>query len=1665
MHPVFAYKDHDWKATVHGPCLRYGEADHPGPNLRVGSFNPGQILGNEAVITDWGPGIWCGSETSHTGAAQRICSKKFREAGFNSAWSSPVPTLAHNSGTLRGRAMGVANVSTYPLHPYPCEYSHDVQSMSRLLENIVDLGHGHSMYIATIYGPTVGPAHSDPWAMLQALCATAFSHAHAFRGPAIVLGDFNADLDQCAGWQFMVSQGWVDAAAFDATRRGELPSATCRNKTRKTFILINQLLLASLTHCDVVETFDFDSHPLLVADFDLDVATGQRKVWSLTKTTDGLFFDDELLRSAWDSAQSTRGAKFEDAMRKNDITEAWRQVNLTFDDTIQAACVSTDGTLRRLPRGCLGRGRKGVIKTVPSSAPHVRSDRQGGYDPKVVQAPVAIRRNVRQVRRLQSLLGQLTARARKGLQYPQDAHSVWKAIFTCPGYHKSFATFVLDEFGIFVPVQCPHVEYVQYLYVTMRKFVDDEIAGFRRYNLQYRYNEVLRDIKKGGSDTYATVRDPPLPPFHYIDQLHSVVACKQRWRKGGIQTILFEGDASVFSLDKPVYFQGQEFFILHIQDNRMRSDRPLKNFNYDDSKIWQREVIADNAALHQRTAEAWSELWQRDDDTDIDWTSAIDKLQHIQGFPEIEFAELQVDEWKQHLKQVKRKSARGSCGYTPNELLQMPCGLTEWILRILMAIEEELADWPAPLMIARVCMLNKGETAPAHPLQVRPITITSKIYRNWARYRALQVLSILGNRLPPSLAGSTGGVSADMFAGQLLDHLESAQMDSLPVMGCTVDLVKCYNLVPREPILLAMAELGIPIPYLVALRSMFKMLRRVLELGGSTGDYLTSSTGIPEGCCFSIVAMLTLSVWVSFCLQSVEPNLTFAAYADNWTIIAYDMNGLLAAIQELLMFVQSVAMRVAEDKSWVWASHARERRQLKQRAPFALKLISVELGCDAAYCRKTSKAVAKKRMQKVKRVLTRVRRRKLPRAFKVNMCNQLSSSIVGYGSEFTFYTHPEIRSLRAAKCRATGRAWNGCNPFLSTTVVGDLPDPELCLGLRKIFFWRRFLKKFPGRQQQFFDKVAVQHSSKSNGPAGVFNRSLQELGWTCQPDGFLQHDRGWCLNWFRASSNHVRKCIGLSWNVKATRLASNRRGFSRSCMDVDTVAQVVRKLDGPKHTDAVNFLIGKHVTNDGLVHYSRKSSTASCPLCSAKDTREHRIFDCCAMNDIRSGYGSLMEWLNQQDETFCHFAVPELDLQWADHQLQHAEVNLPDIRLRDSQEEATVFTDGSAVFTGSFVTAQGAGAYVCCKDAEVLETKAYVLPGPEQSAHRAEIWAFLLALMRFPVLLVYSDCASMISIAQYLIQCRDHNTEPVFRDNADLWGQVWNQLSQRPPHSVQIQKVKAHANWQQCTDVVEKWKGQLNDRADRLAKQCEGRGVASRKPAILQFERDRKTTSKFLLQFFNMWHQMNQRCLAAISKSRGDRFVTEPTFAIPANPNASVFLTCSLTEEVLKACPLGEMFGRRLCDYFHGLAWDFNGPGVTIHELFADFTITTRTSPPVLCHVGARGRRGPVKTYNLADVCIAADTVLQQQTFTEQIRTWRSGIRWLLKVWPDNPIGIMNWDCPGLRQFGYVYPVKGFKGYPVLRSGSAVLLQMWHYFHPSGRSIHHMHRKWLPHPT
>lgn len=266
-----------------------GEAHNPGPPFAIRAFNPTQLFNHEKSIAAWPDGVWLGCETSHTSAARSESTRRFREHDVRAVFSPDVPKHTQNAGTFRGKAAGTVVLSRLPLRAFPVPVPEEVNASCRYVDTLVQLGRGVELYVSAIYGPPVcNQIYADGEAIFRELLTCTVDRATRFGGLAVITGDFNRELGDVSQWRQLQQLGWVDSAEVAYALHGTPFQPTCRDATRKSFILLNRAMLATFVACSTTAHWLFDSHPVLETIVDLDVLMEPKRIWSLPQSVDNV---------------------------------------------------------------------------------------------------------------------------------------------------------------------------------------------------------------------------------------------------------------------------------------------------------------------------------------------------------------------------------------------------------------------------------------------------------------------------------------------------------------------------------------------------------------------------------------------------------------------------------------------------------------------------------------------------------------------------------------------------------------------------------------------------------------------------------------------------------------------------------------------------------------------------------------------------------------------------------------------------------------------------------------------------------------------------------------------------------------------------------------------------------------------------------------------------------------------------------------------------------------------------------------------------------------------------------------------------------------------------------------------------------------------------------
>ena len=227
--------------------------------------------------------------------------------------------------------------------------------------------------------------------MTNKIFVHAAERAAQFRGPAIIVGDFNAPLELFESWAWLQGKGFKDCALVDQEVHNREPEPTSKFQSRHSFLIANQQLLREFLSCRTAAHHDFDAHPLLVGGFDIQTTCASTIAWVLPKALDGYIFDADHVESQINTICQSRDSSFRTAIDNQDSNEAWRQTALVLEESWKNTAQNPDGTKFYISPGHWGRHDWKPFTKRNCTLPCVRPGRFEDFTPMVSQLAVGLR--------------------------------------------------------------------------------------------------------------------------------------------------------------------------------------------------------------------------------------------------------------------------------------------------------------------------------------------------------------------------------------------------------------------------------------------------------------------------------------------------------------------------------------------------------------------------------------------------------------------------------------------------------------------------------------------------------------------------------------------------------------------------------------------------------------------------------------------------------------------------------------------------------------------------------------------------------------------------------------------------------------------------------------------------------------------------------------------------------------------------------------------------------------------------------------------------------------------------------------------------------------------------------------------------------------------------
>ena len=211
------------------------------------------------------------------------------------------------------------------------------------------------------------------------------------------------------------------------------------------------------------------------------------------------------------------------------------------------------------------------------------------------------------------------------------------------------------------------------------------------------------------------------------------------------------------------------------------------------------------AAFHEQ----WKQRWCRHDDIPHSrWQQLIDFARATMPRNPVQAVQISPELVRAEAAAKKHTAATGLDGVSRLDIVQADDACLQSICSLYRRAENT-GHWPSQITTGRVASLTKKEGA-ATTNEFRPITIFSIIYRVYSGLQARMLLRWCDDWTHPDVHGNTRAHSTSHLWRTMVHAIQVAYDQNKPLSGLTADIEKCFNCLPRWPILAAALHAGAP---------------------------------------------------------------------------------------------------------------------------------------------------------------------------------------------------------------------------------------------------------------------------------------------------------------------------------------------------------------------------------------------------------------------------------------------------------------------------------------------------------------------------------------------------------------------------------------------------------------------------------------------------------------------------------------------------------------------------------------------------------------------------------------------------------------------------------------------------------------------------------------
>ena len=839
------------------------------------------------------------------------------------------------------------------------------------------------------------------------------------------------------------------------------------------------------------------------------------------------------------------------------------------------------------------------------------------------------------------------------------------------------------------------------------------------------------------------------------------------------------------------------------------------------------------AELNRVFIEFWAPIWHRDKGparTDPAHWSAF--LQNLPPAP-IEARDLAIDMqdtslWAQQIRRLKNGRATGYCGFSPEELKTLPEASVQHLAQLFAKCEG--CGFPRHLAQATVHVLAKVDE-PLHIGQGRPITVYATIYRLWSSAAARSILRQWATWLPASVRGCVPARGVREVSLVIQVMIEDALLSGRALGGFSLDIIKCVNQIPRQPLRQLLLHLRVPTDIVEIWYQFLECNTRFALFHGELGTPVASTTGTPEGDPLSVVGQIAI------CWALVARPLPAQAYpwvyVDNLTWLASETRLLNQLLLDATDFCHSLCLPIDWTKSFCWGT-TKDIRSFWARLPVPggpagsrLKLVNEakDLGVAFRFSRVGGLGKAAARITEGLQRLKRLQRQHRPLQNAAHLVQTGVWPAALYGLEGHHVPETKLDQLRTGAARALCGERHSMSPHLALgCLTVSILDPAVYLLVQALSALRRLLQVLPDYGRKWLELASnIELANRRTiGPATALAKLLKSQARVLRSDGVLKGVGHWRVSLFQSTPKQLRTARQAAWNESLHERICHRNGLQQPvCPCPRLMSRVLNKFPQGAQLHLAHNVVGGFMSRAARAAYDPLVDRA-CLHCGGVDTKAHRLLECPAMLHVRQPFQDLLQWVCDFSPHWIHAPFPVthadegfLRLLWNSRSLPQPPC-LQNLLQQQPDAEHCLFTDGSCVYPTCPAARHAAWSVVFCnRSAHVPDLRVVIdrpdllqalfpvvaqglLPG-EQTIYRAEVAALvqvvrLAAAQPQQTFHAWADSSSALSVVQKWL---DSTVDEPFSSSA---GDLLALLPHRRPSNLVLHKVKSHQNLHEVSD-------------------------------------------------------------------------------------------------------------------------------------------------------------------------------------------------------------------------------------------------------------------------